>query len=71
MNCILSYIHIHVVFFIWDSMQKYLSCKGGCLPSVGPDQPAEVAYNSPKELVCCPLLFVLIIRRDSQYYLLA
>lgn len=40
----------------WDSIQKYLSCKGGCLASVGPDQPAEVAFNAPKELVCCPVL---------------
>ncbi|XP_022145116.1 uncharacterized protein LOC111014633 [Momordica charantia] len=33
-----------------DIMQKYLSCKGGCLASVGSDQPAEVAYSAPKEL---------------------
>ncbi|TYK16988.1 DUF2054 domain-containing protein [Cucumis melo var. makuwa] len=33
-----------------DIMQKYLSCKGGCLASVGTDQPAEVAYDAPKEL---------------------
>lgn len=40
-------------------MQKYLSCKGGCLASVGTDQPAEVAYDAPKELVCCPAFFCI------------
>lgn len=60
--------------FFWDSMQKYLSCKGGCLASVGSDQPAEVAYSAPKELVCCPVLFlnrlsevITTIRPDHKY----
>lgn len=48
-------------------MQQYLSCKGGCLASVGADQPAEVAFDAPKELVCCPVPFVLIIRSDYHY----
>ncbi|KAG6597648.1 hypothetical protein SDJN03_10828, partial [Cucurbita argyrosperma subsp. sororia] len=33
-----------------DIIQKYMSCKGGCIESVGPDHPAEVAYNAPEEL---------------------
>ncbi|XP_038899507.1 uncharacterized protein LOC120086783 [Benincasa hispida] len=33
-----------------DIMKKYLSCKGGCLASAGADQPAEVAFDAPKEL---------------------
>lgn len=48
-------------------MQKYLSCKGGCLASVGTDQPAEVAYDAPKELVCCLALSVLTIKSDYHY----
>lgn len=31
-----------------DIIQKYMSCKGGCLASVGTDQPAEVVYDAPK-----------------------
>ncbi|KAI5390653.1 hypothetical protein KIW84_075814 [Lathyrus oleraceus] len=34
-----------------DIIQKYMNCKGSCLPSVGPDQPAEVVYDAPKLLV--------------------
>lgn len=34
-----------------DSMQKYMNCKGGCIASMGPDQPAEVADGAPKQLV--------------------
>jgi len=33
-------------------MQKYMSCKGACLASMGPDQPAEVVDDAPKNLVC-------------------
>lgn len=33
------------------SIQKYMSCKGGCLASVGTDQPAEVVYDAPKYMV--------------------
>ncbi|MCI18117.1 hypothetical protein A2U01_0039269, partial [Trifolium medium] len=31
-------------------IQKYMSCKGACLASVGTDQPAEVVYDAPKYL---------------------
>ncbi|KAI5385667.1 hypothetical protein KIW84_072320 [Lathyrus oleraceus] len=34
-----------------DIIQKYMNCKGSCLASVGPDQPAEVVYDAPKLLV--------------------
>ncbi|GMH28567.1 hypothetical protein Nepgr_030410 [Nepenthes gracilis] len=33
-----------------ESLQKYMSCRGGCLASVGPDQPAEVVEDAPKHL---------------------
>ncbi|KAF3972412.1 hypothetical protein ACB098_04G031200 [Castanea mollissima] len=33
-----------------DIMQKYMSCKGACLASMGPDQPAEVVDDAPKNL---------------------
>ncbi|KAI4324304.1 hypothetical protein L6164_023856 [Bauhinia variegata] len=33
-----------------DIMQKYMSCKGGCLASVGTDQPAEVVHDAPENL---------------------
>ncbi|OAY37675.1 uncharacterized protein LOC110627070 [Manihot esculenta] len=33
-----------------DIMQKYMSCKGTCLASIGADQPAEVVDNAPKHL---------------------
>ncbi|XP_022735292.1 uncharacterized protein LOC111288604 isoform X1 [Durio zibethinus] len=33
-----------------DIIQKYMSCKGACLASVGADQPAEVADDAPKHL---------------------
>ncbi|EOY04892.1 hypothetical protein QUC31_017035 [Theobroma cacao] len=33
-----------------DIIQKYMSCKGACLASVGADQPAEVVYDAPKHL---------------------
>ncbi|XP_059463623.1 uncharacterized protein LOC132192329 isoform X2 [Corylus avellana] len=33
-----------------DIMQKYLSCKGACLASMGADQPAEVVDDAPKNL---------------------
>ncbi|PPD80835.1 hypothetical protein GOBAR_DD22235 [Gossypium barbadense] len=50
------------------SIQKYMSCKGACLASVGPDQPAEVVDDAPKNLehACilehnqCYLVMVLI-----------
>ncbi|KAG8481275.1 hypothetical protein CXB51_026107 [Gossypium anomalum] len=32
------------------SIQKYMSCKGACLASIGPDQPAEVVDDAPKNL---------------------
>ncbi|KAF7805354.1 UPF0454 protein C12orf49 isogeny [Senna tora] len=33
-----------------DIMQKYMSCKGACLESVGTDQPAEVVHDAPIHL---------------------
>ncbi|XP_057456281.1 uncharacterized protein LOC130747369 [Lotus japonicus] len=33
-----------------DIIQRYMSCKGSCLASVGTDQPAEVVYDAPKDL---------------------
>ncbi|CAM8975177.1 unnamed protein product [Rhodiola kirilowii] len=33
-----------------DIIQKHMSCKGGCLPSLGSDQPAEVVDDAPKDL---------------------
>nr|XP_016445603.1 PREDICTED: uncharacterized protein LOC107770786 isoform X1 [Nicotiana tabacum] len=33
-----------------ETMQKYLGCKGGCLASVGSDQPAEVVDDAPRDL---------------------
>ncbi|XVF37717.1 hypothetical protein REPUB_Repub20aG0033600 [Reevesia pubescens] len=33
-----------------DIIQKYVSCKGACLASVGADQPAEVVDDAPKHL---------------------
>ncbi|KAI4369236.1 hypothetical protein MLD38_017704 [Melastoma candidum] len=33
-----------------EIMQKYMSCRGSCLASVGSDQPAEVADDAPKDL---------------------
>ncbi|RXI00785.1 hypothetical protein DVH24_001019 [Malus domestica] len=34
-----------------DIMQKYMRCKGTCLASIGPDQPAEVVDDAPEDLV--------------------
>ncbi|KAK8463844.1 hypothetical protein PHAVU_011G054600 [Phaseolus vulgaris] len=33
-----------------DIIQKYMSCKGSCLASVGADQPAEVVYDAPMHM---------------------
>ncbi|CAN1195505.1 SREBP regulating gene protein [Linum perenne] len=33
-----------------DVMRKYVGCKGGCVASMGSDQPAEVVDDAPKEL---------------------
>ncbi|XP_051116941.1 uncharacterized protein LOC127241775 isoform X2 [Andrographis paniculata] len=33
-----------------EILQKYMSCKGGCLASTGSDQPAEVVDDAPKHL---------------------
>ncbi|KAB2622927.1 hypothetical protein D8674_025109 [Pyrus ussuriensis x Pyrus communis] len=33
-----------------DIMQKYMRCKGTCLASIGPDQPAEVVDDAPEDL---------------------
>ncbi|XP_074281491.1 uncharacterized protein LOC141606306 [Silene latifolia] len=33
-----------------DIMQKYLNCKGGCIASLGSDQPAEVVDDAPNNL---------------------
>ncbi|KAK4742994.1 hypothetical protein SAY87_000995 [Trapa incisa] len=33
-----------------EIMQKYLSCKGACLASMGSDQPAEVVDDAPRHL---------------------
>nr|CAN76795.1 hypothetical protein VITISV_030117 [Vitis vinifera] len=34
-----------------EIMQKYMSCKGACLASIGADQPAEVVDDAPRHLV--------------------
>lgn len=34
-----------------NRIQKYLSCKGGCLASIGADQPAEVVDDAPEDMV--------------------
>lgn len=31
-------------------MQKYMKCRGSCLASIGPDQPAEVVEDAPRDL---------------------
>lgn len=31
-----------------EHLQKYMRCKGSCLPSIGQDQPAEVVDDAPK-----------------------
>lgn len=33
------------------SIQRYMSCKGACLESIGADQPAEVVDDAPRHLV--------------------
>ncbi|XP_019184609.1 PREDICTED: uncharacterized protein LOC109179565 isoform X1 [Ipomoea nil] len=33
-----------------EMIQKYLGCKGGCLASIGADQPAEVVDDAPVDL---------------------
>lgn len=33
-----------------EIMQKYMSCKGSCLASMGADQPAEVVDDAPRHL---------------------
>ncbi|GAB2265641.1 hypothetical protein Dimus_000680 [Dionaea muscipula] len=33
-----------------ESIKKFMSCKGGCISSIGPDQPAEVVEDAPKHL---------------------
>ncbi|KAJ4723424.1 UPF0454 protein C12orf49 like [Melia azedarach] len=33
-----------------DIIEKYMSCKGGCLESMGADQPAEVVDDAPRHL---------------------
>ncbi|XP_035539520.1 uncharacterized protein LOC108992488 isoform X2 [Juglans regia] len=33
-----------------EIMQKYMTCKGACLASMGADQPAEVVDDAPKNL---------------------
>ncbi|KAL9240646.1 hypothetical protein vseg_014842 [Gypsophila vaccaria] len=33
-----------------EIMQKYLNCKGGCIASMGSDQPAEVVDDAPNSL---------------------
>ncbi|CAN1748303.1 SREBP regulating gene protein [Linum perenne] len=33
-----------------DIVRRYMSCKGGCLASIGSDQPAEVVVDAPKDL---------------------
>ncbi|KAL5169257.1 UPF0454 protein C12orf49 [Glycine soja] len=40
-----------VVLNSCDIIQKYMSCKGSCLASVGADQPAEVVYDAPVHLL--------------------
>ncbi|BBG93611.1 hypothetical protein Prudu_001678, partial [Prunus dulcis] len=35
--------------------RKYMSCKGTCLASIGPDQPAEVVDDAPEDLHACLL----------------
>ncbi|VFQ87623.1 unnamed protein product [Cuscuta campestris] len=33
-----------------EMVQKYLRCKGGCMASIGADQPAEVVDDSPRDM---------------------
>ncbi|KAL1803016.1 hypothetical protein ACET3Z_031663 [Daucus carota] len=33
-----------------EMLQKYMNCRGGCLASIGADQPAEVVHDAPKNL---------------------
>ncbi|KAI7998950.1 hypothetical protein LOK49_LG10G02157 [Camellia lanceoleosa] len=39
------------VILVANSMQKYMSCKGACLTSIGADQPAEIVDDAPKDLI--------------------
>ena len=51
-------------------MQKYMSCKGACLASMGMDQPAEVVDDAPKNLVFFFLCFkVLVTSGQNRKYL--
>lgn len=56
-----------------DSMQKYMSCKGACLASIGTDQPAEVVEDAPRHLVYFPFLTKLyqFTTRENLQYLLS
>ncbi|KAA3467217.1 glycosyltransferase family protein [Gossypium australe] len=45
-----SFLRLWFVFFFINCIQKYMSCKGACLASVGPDQPTEVVDDAPKNL---------------------
>ncbi|CAM0875003.1 unnamed protein product [Alopecurus aequalis] len=33
-----------------EILQKYMRCRSGCFPSIGPDQPAEVVDEAPRSL---------------------
>jgi hypothetical protein len=56
-------------FIVETSLQKYMRCKSGCFPSLGPDQPAEVVDEAPRSLV--RLIHIYVIYNIFNVYLLA
>ncbi|KAK6786912.1 hypothetical protein RDI58_015437 [Solanum bulbocastanum] len=54
-----------------ETMHKYLSCKGGCLASVGADQPAEVLDDVPRDLNpgACLMSSVKVLKLQFQMML--
>ena len=46
-------------------LQKYNKCKGLCIASSGPDQPAEVVSGAPKHMVLFSSLFATFQRLSS------
>lgn len=69
-----SWLIILFLAFFSNSIQKYMSCKGGCLASMGADQPAEVADDAPSNLVyllfCIKILYCVYKKIIKKYTIL-
>ncbi|KAL8153710.1 hypothetical protein V2J09_011470 [Rumex salicifolius] len=44
-----------------QDLKKHMACRGGCLSSIGSDQPAEVVDDAPRHLVLRNIIYTIFL----------